>query len=65
MSPSTDNPAADLRRRQVGEEDGTGSSTPHAYAGNNESRPGDGEDKKPQTRDARKTYGRTRDGKGE
>ncbi|KAI3331503.1 phosphatidylethanolamine N-methyltransferase [Xylariaceae sp. AK1471] len=67
MNPSTDNPAADLRRRQagqVGEEDAAaGSSTPHDYAGNNESRRSDEDDKKSQTQEARKTYGRTRDGK--
>jgi hypothetical protein len=60
MGSSTDNPAAELRRRQLGDEDGR-SSTPHAYAGNNELHVSNEERKKTD----RKTYGRTHDGKGE
>ncbi|KAI0409038.1 phosphatidylethanolamine N-methyltransferase [Xylaria palmicola] len=65
MNPSADNPAPDLRRRQVGEKD-TGSSAPHAHAGNDEPAPslrGDEGGEKSPTSASRKTYGRTHDGK--
>ncbi|KAJ2984438.1 hypothetical protein NUW58_g6059 [Xylaria curta] len=67
MNPSTDNPAAELRRRQLGEKDD--SRAPHVHAENKEHEPshqrdraGDRAGEKPSTEEARKTYGRTRSG---
>ncbi|GAW20138.1 hypothetical protein ANO14919_096350 [Xylariales sp. No.14919] len=70
MSPPTNNyPAAsELRRRQVDEEDGGNTPTPHEHAGNHKSEsesshPTDEDDKGSRAWGARKTYGRTRDGR--
>ncbi|GAP82491.1 putative phosphatidylethanolamine N-methyltransferase [Rosellinia necatrix] len=67
MGPSSDNPAAELRRRQVGDEDG--SDSPHGHAGNKEPSAlgGDKGSTKPPKQettkqDTPKTYGRTRGG---
>jgi hypothetical protein len=63
---STDNSAGELRRRQLDQQDG-GSSALHVYAENNESRGRDEDDEQSLSQEARarKTYGRTGDGRGE
>ncbi|KAI1814641.1 phosphatidylethanolamine N-methyltransferase [Poronia punctata] len=64
MSSSADNPAAELRRRQLGDEDGR-SRTPHEYAGNSKPNADDEDNhqKKSAAPEPRKTYGRTHEGK--
>ncbi|RYC63911.1 hypothetical protein CHU98_g2293 [Xylaria longipes] len=62
MSPSTDNPAGELRHRQVGEKDG--SNAPHTPVGNNESaHRSEADGDKSRAQETRKTSGRTRGGK--
>ncbi|KAK5634535.1 hypothetical protein RRF57_010248 [Xylaria bambusicola] len=69
MTPSanSNNPAAsELRRRHVDEPNSDNSSPPHAHAGNDDSlHQNDPDGKGFRAEGVRKTYGRTRDGKGE
>ncbi|KAI1175341.1 phosphatidylethanolamine N-methyltransferase [Nemania sp. FL0916] len=64
MTPSLDNPAAGLRRRQADEQHG--SNIPHSHAGIDKSSVSDNnteDSKEPRAREPGKTYGRTRGGK--